>query len=100
MYEKYLTDVVIPKTLVGGTSSIHGHTDIIGDEANNQKLSLARANNVRKIMENSLSKAGRSDVKFEVDGFGEEQASSPFENKYPEGRAYNRTAIIDIIPRK
>jgi len=100
MYEKYLTDIVTPKIPAGGTVSIHGHTDIIGDEANNQKLSLARANNVRKIIENSLTKAGRSDVKFEADGFGEDQASSPFENKYPEERAYNRTVIIDIIPGK
>ena len=100
MYEKYITDIVTPKIPAGGTVSIHGHTDIIGDEANNQKLSLARANNVRKIIENSLTKAGRSDVKFEVDGFGEDQASSPFENKYPEERAYNRTVMIDIIPGK
>ena len=37
---------------------------------NNQELSLARANEVRSIIENALSKAGRTDVKFEVYGFG------------------------------
>ena len=99
IYEKYLTEVVIPKIPQGGTVIVHGHTDIIGDEAYNQKLSLARANDVKSILENGLNKAGRSDVKFEVIGSGEDQTVSPFENNYPEERFYNRTVIIDIIPR-
>jgi hypothetical protein len=37
-------------------------------------------------------------VKYVVNGFGEEQNSAPFENKYPEERSYNRTVIIDIVP--
>ena len=99
IYEKYLNEVVIPKIPQGGTVIVHGHTDIIGDEAYNQKLSLARANDVKSILENGLTKAGRSDVKFEVIGSGEDQTVSPFENNYPEERFYNRTVIIDIIPR-
>jgi hypothetical protein len=35
---------------------------------------------VKNIIENSLSKAGRNDVKFELNGFGENE-ESPFENK-------------------
>ncbi|MEI7664084.1 MAG: OmpA family protein [Bacteroidota bacterium] len=100
IYKKYLTDIVIPKIPVNGTVIIHGYTDIIGDESYNQKLSLARANDVRTILENGLSKAGRGDVKFEVYGFGEDEALSPFENKFPEERFYNRTVIIDIIPAR
>jgi len=100
IYSKYLTDIVTPKIPKGGTVIIHGHTDIIGDEANNLKLSLARANDVRSILESSLSKAGRTDIKFEVHGFGEDQNLSPFENQFPEERFYNRTVVIDIIPRK
>jgi outer membrane protein OmpA-like peptidoglycan-associated protein len=100
IYEKYLTEIVIPKIPNGGKVIIHGYTDIIGDEAHNQKLSLARANDVRNIIEHGLSKAGRSDVEFEVYGFGEDQNLSPFENKFPEERFYNRTVIIDIIPRR
>ena len=100
IYEKYLTDIVIPKIPTGGTVIIHGHTDIIGGEDNNLKLSIARANDVKTILENGLSKAGRSDVKFEVHGFGEDQNLAPFENKFPEQRFYNRTVIIDIIPAK
>jgi len=100
MYEKYLTDIVTPKIPLGGTVIIHGHTDIIGGEESNLKLSLARANDVKGILEKSLAKAGRTDVKFEVNGFGEDEKAAPFENKYPEERFYNRTVIIDIIPQK
>ena len=99
IYEKYLTDIVTPKIPNGGTVILKGHTDIIGDDTHNQELSLARANDVRKILENSLAKAGRTDVKFEVYGFGEDQKQSPFENNFPEERFYNRTVVIDIIPK-
>jgi len=100
MYEKYLTEIVIPKIPTGGTVIIHGHTDIIGGEDYNLKLSIARAEDVRTILESGLAKAGRSDVKFEVHGFGADQTLAPFENKYPEERFYNRTVIIDIVPAK
>ena len=100
IYEKYLTDIVTPKIPKDGTVIIHGHTDIIGDEANNMTLSLARADEVKGILENALSKAGRTDVKFEVYGFGADQDLAPFDNKFPEERFYNRTVIIDIIPPK
>ncbi|MBK8195492.1 MAG: OmpA family protein [Lewinellaceae bacterium] len=100
IYEKYLTDIVTPKIPRDGKVIIRGFTDIIGDESNNQTLSLARANEVCYIMQNSLSKAGRYDVTFEVAGFGENETLSPFENKYPEERFYNRCVTIDIIPVK
>ena len=98
MYEKYLTDIVTPKIPVGAKVMIHGHTDIIGGEAYNLDLSASRANDVKTIIEKALAKAGRNDVKFEVNGFGEDENKSPFENKTPEERFYNRTVIIDIIP--
>jgi len=100
MYEKYLIDVVTPKIPLNGTVIIHGHTDITGSEINNQSLSLARANDVKGIIQKGLSKTGRKDVKFEVYGYGEDQKLAPFENKYPEERFYNRTVIIDIILQK
>ena len=99
IYEKYLNDVVIPKIPQNGTVIIHGHTDIIGDDTYNQKLSMARANNVKSIIESGLLKAGRNDVKFQTYGSGEDESLSPFANNYPEERFYNRTVIIDIIPR-
>jgi outer membrane protein OmpA-like peptidoglycan-associated protein len=45
--KKYLTDYT--KIPVGATVIIHGHTDAIGEETYNQNLSLARANDVKKI---------------------------------------------------
>ncbi len=99
VYEKYLSEVVTPKIPQGGKVIIHGHTDVIGEEVHNKDLSLARANDVKGILENSLSKAGRNDVKIEVFGFGEDEKLAPFDNKYPEERFYNRTVIIDIIPK-
>ena len=100
VYEKYLTEVVAPKIPNKGLVIIHGHTDVIGEEAHNQQLSLDRANNVRSILEKALAKAGRTDVQFEVYGFGEDESLSPFNNLYAEERSYNRSVIIDLIPPK
>jgi outer membrane protein OmpA-like peptidoglycan-associated protein len=99
IYEKYLTEVVTPKIPMNATVLIHGYTDIIGEESYNQTLSLARANDVKSILAKSLAKAGRKDVLLEVYGFGEDESLSPFENRYPEERFYNRTVLIDIIPK-
>jgi outer membrane protein OmpA-like peptidoglycan-associated protein len=97
IYEKYLIDVVMPKIPVNGTVIIHGHADIIGDDSYNLKLSQARANDVKNIIESALAKSGRTDVKFEVSGYGEDLNYSPFKNEFPEERFYNRTVIIDIF---
>jgi outer membrane protein OmpA-like peptidoglycan-associated protein len=99
-YEKYLTEVVAPKIPKGGTVTITGYTDSIGEEAHNLGLSQARANDVKRILETSLMKTGRTDVKFVVNGFGEDEKVSPFKNIFPEERAYNRTVIIDVTPGK
>ena len=100
IYDQYLTDIVTPKIPFNGTISLQGHTDIIGGEDNNLKLSLARANDTRNIIEKALAKAGRTDVKFEVNGYGEDQKSAPYANQYPEERSYNRSVIIDITAAK
>jgi len=95
-YEKFLTDVVSPLIADGSTVIIHGHTDIIGEEEYNQKLSDSRAQETQKIIERALARAGKSNVKFDTSGYGEDLNRSPFENKLPEERFYNRTVIIDI----
>ena len=100
IYQSYLTDMVIPLIPNGGTVMIQGYTDIIGGEDSNLKLSVIRAKDAQTILESGLAKAGRSDVKLEVRGLGEDQSSAPFENKYPEERFYNRTVILDIIPAR
>ncbi|MGL5113435.1 MAG: OmpA family protein [Flavobacterium sp.] len=100
IYEKYLSEIVTPKIPIGGKVIIQGHTDSIGEEEYNQKLSLARANDVKTIIEKSLANAGRSDVKFEIAGYGEDVNHLLFENKFPEGRFYNRTVVIEIVPNR
>lgn len=100
LYRKYLTEVIAPKVPQGGKVIIHGYTDIIGGEENNQKLSLARANDAKSILEAAFKKSGNKNVEFEVLGFGEDESVSPFANKLPEQRSYNRTVIIDIVPNK
>lgn len=99
MYEKYLTEVVTPKIPKNATVIVHGYTDAIGDQVNNKNLSMARANDVKGILAAELARKQRSDVKFEVYGFGEDQSLAQFGNKLPEERFYNRSVIIDIIPK-
>ncbi len=99
-HEKYLSEVVSAKIPKNGTVIIHGYTDVIGGEEYNKNLSAARANDVKSILEKSLANSGRTDVKFEVYAFGEDEKLSQFENKLPEERFYNRSVVIDIIPQK
>jgi outer membrane protein OmpA-like peptidoglycan-associated protein len=100
VYDKYLTDVVAPKIPKNGTVIIHGYTDVIGEADNNVKISMARANEVKSILQKALTATGRTDVKFEIYGFGEDEKLSQFENTFPEERFYNRSVVIDLIPKK
>ncbi len=100
IYDKYLTEIVTPKIPQGATVMISGFTDIVGEKFHNQNLSVSRANDVKIIIKDALAKYNRKDVKIEVTGFGEDDNLSPFANNYPEERFYNRTVIIDIIPKK
>ena len=98
IYEKYLTEIVVPKIPIGSKVIINGYTDVIGEGSYNQKLSLARANDVKQILQDGLAKSGRYDVKFQVNGYGENPDYLLFENNYPEERFYNRTVVIDVLP--
>lgn len=100
IYEKYLTEIVANKIPVGATVIIKGYSDIIGEDNYNKKLSLARANDVKNILEKSTEKQLRTDVKFEVFGYGEDKKQALFENNLPEERFYNRTVVIDIVAKK
>uniref|UniRef100_UPI00356A3426 OmpA family protein n=1 Tax=Lutibacter sp. TaxID=1925666 RepID=UPI00356A3426 len=100
MYDKYLSEVVAPKIPANAKVIIHGHTDVIGEEAYNQTLSEKRANDVKTTLQNSVSKLGTTGVTFEVTGLGENEDAAPFGNTLPEERSYNRTVIIDVVPQK
>ncbi len=98
-YEQYLVETVVPLVPENARVIVHGHADIIGNVDHNYHLSLQRARSAQKLIENALATHGIEGVEFEVYGFGEMKEHAPFENRYPEERFYNRTVIIDIIPR-
>jgi outer membrane protein OmpA-like peptidoglycan-associated protein len=99
-YEKYLIDIILPAITSGATVRVQGYSDTIGDEAYNMTLSESRAQNVKTILQNGLTKAGRTDIKFEIKGHGEIISQSQFNNTLPEERFYNRTVVIDVITAK
>lgn len=98
IYEKYLKEIVAKQIPKDATVFIQGFTDVIGDEKNNKKISLSRAEDVLRILKTELTNQGRTDVKYKVMAYGEDASTAPFNNQYPEERFYNRTVIIDIIP--
>ncbi len=64
--------------------SVEGHTDNVGDDANNMTLSADRADRVK----NTLIEMGIAEDRLTSRGLGE---SMPMDdNNYPEGRANNR----------
>lgn len=97
-YENFLIKTVSPYITNHSTVVIHGHTDAIGEEPYNQKLSEERAKGVQMILEKNLKGQVNRNVKFEAYGFGESEAFAPFGNTLPEERFYNRCVIIDIFP--
>ena len=97
-YERFLTETVAPLIADGNSVIIHGHTDIVGEESHNLNLSRDRAQQTMAVLQRELAKAGKSHVKFDTYGFGEDVRRAPFENRLPEERFYNRTVIIDIVP--
>jgi outer membrane protein OmpA-like peptidoglycan-associated protein len=79
---------IFPGALIG----IEGHTDSVGDNAMNLRLSQQRANSVREYL---IANLGLAESQIEAFGFG---ASRPIaSNETPEGRAQNRR--IDVVIR-
>jgi outer membrane protein OmpA-like peptidoglycan-associated protein len=72
--------------------SVNGHTDNVGGDAYNMKLSVKRAESVKQALVSEYNIAGE---RFETAGFG---AGSPVDtNDTPEGRAKNRR--VELIKR-
>jgi len=68
-----------------------GHTDSIGSDAYNQKLSVRRAESVKAY----LVKKGVDSKKIFTEGKGEKQPVA--NNKTKEGRAKNRRVVIEVV---
>ena len=76
----------------GATVRVEGHTDSVGEDASNQKLSERRAASVVA----ALKPKGPSDVKLLATGFGESQPVAT--NDTDAGRAKNRRVEVLIVP--
>jgi outer membrane protein OmpA-like peptidoglycan-associated protein len=96
-YENFLrqnfASLVIPEERV----VIQGHTDNTGNKANNLKLSKERAEEVKTIVKSEFDNTGKT-VSIQTFGFGENTMHSAFKNDLPEGRFYNRSVTMEIIP--
>ena len=68
-----------------------GHTDSVGGDAYNQKLSVARAEAVKKY----LVDAGVDKIRVYTEGKGKTQPVA--DNKTAEGRAKNRRVDIEVV---
>jgi outer membrane protein OmpA-like peptidoglycan-associated protein len=77
--------------LQSASMNIAGHTDIIGKEDYNIKLSERRASAVYGAMLETGIAVG-SQISYEGDG----PNNPPYDNNIPEGRALNRTVIITL----
>jgi len=95
-YETKIRKEITPGMNVGNTVVIHGHTDIIGNEASNQKLSQERADQAKRIVDDELGKENKK-VNVQAIGIGQTNMQYTFDNEYPEGRMYNRNVFIEII---
>lgn len=76
---------------------VEGHTDAVGEDGANQRLSEARAEAVRGYL------AGQAaDAVLEASGFGEARPLAPNENPdgsdNPAGRQQNRRVAIVLVP--
>jgi outer membrane protein OmpA-like peptidoglycan-associated protein len=96
-YEQFLRNEVAPKIPNNSTIVIHGHTDKIGLEDYNLELSSRRAMETQNILQDEMRKMGRT-VTVDPYGFGEDESRAPFTNGTPEGRYYDRTVMIEVIP--
>jgi len=74
--------------------TVEGHTDYIGSDQYNQKLSERRANAVRKY----LIEKGIASSRIQVVGYGEQRPIA--DNMTKEGRAINRRAEFEVTVEK
>jgi len=70
---------------------LQGHTDSVGADAYNMKLSAARANSVREY----LISRGVPEQQLTSRGYGETQPVA--DNRTEEGRAQNRRVVMNVL---
>jgi outer membrane protein OmpA-like peptidoglycan-associated protein len=80
------------KARPGSSVEVRGHTDDVGNDAANMRLSQARAESVREY----LVANGIDAARLTANGYGETEHIAP--NTSPEGRAQNRRVTLRIKP--
>jgi outer membrane protein OmpA-like peptidoglycan-associated protein len=90
----FLVSNVIPQVRSNSKVYVYGHTDAVGK--GNMELAMKRADQVMSIMKDQLAARGVRGVRFSASSFGPDEPS--FSNNLPEGRMYNRSVVIDIVP--
>lgn len=95
-YEKKIREEIVPGMVIGDKVIVHGHTDVIGNENGNLILSQERANQAKEIIDNELSKENKN-IEVKAVGIGQRKMQYTFDNRYPEGRMYNRNIFVEII---
>ncbi|MGD9365251.1 MAG: OmpA family protein [Desulfobacteraceae bacterium] len=91
-YDVLNSVVVVLKEYEKTTVDVIGHTDSVGSEAYNQRLSENRARSVAEY----LSGQGVMPARLLIAGMGEAQPIAS--NSTPEGRSQNRRVNIQIAP--
>jgi len=95
-YETKIKNEIVPGIERGNKVIVHGHTDVIGTEAGNLKLSQERADQAKAIIDSELSKENRI-VTVKSIGIGQTKNQYTFNNRYPEGRLYNRNIFVEVL---
>ncbi len=83
--------VDLMKNILSVKIEIEGHTDNVGSDESNMKLSLERANAVK----NYLANAGIATERLQVKGYGEKAPAES--NDSEEGRAANRRTEFKVL---
>lgn len=91
--DRILREYVYSDIRQGAQIEVVGHTDVVGLEDVNKKLSDARSNTVTT----GIRKNVRSGVYSTLDGKGVGEDSPLYNNELPEGRFYNRTVQVTIV---
>lgn len=99
-YETFLKNDAAERIPAGATVFVHGHTDNLGKDDVNLRLSRQRAEQAKKALVAGLKAKGKGSVRVIAVGRGEDPASAPFNNAQPEGRHYNRTVVLDVVPKQ
>ena len=92
--KKFLMSNVVPTVRNNSKVYIYGHTDAVGNA--NLELAMKRADQVMEIMKEQLNARGVTGVRFISSAMGEDEPA--FANSFPEGRMYNRSVVIDVVP--